>query len=336
MDKREAVAKTACVGIDVSARELVVAVAGVGEVHRFPNTVAGHAQLLAFLRQARRRGAVRVCLEASGNYSLDLALALAGREGIELWVVNPRLARRFAESLGQRSKTDPVDAHALAEYAARMPGNAWSPPRPVTLKLRALVRAIAALTRMNTQQKNRQHAVLASQALPALLARELAHHQHYLEHRIERLRLQARRLVEGDEPLRCCFQYLLTVPGIAEASALAILGELAVLPATLDARQWVAHCGLDPKQYQSGSSVQGKPRISKAGNRYLRAALFMPALVAVQHDAAAAGFYARLQQRGKAKLQALTAVMRKLLHGIYGMFRRGQQYDGSQLFPVLT
>jgi transposase len=148
-----------------------------------------------------------------------------------------------------------------------------------------------------------------------------------------KLRQKAQRIVQKDPELQRRWQYLLSVPGIGEVSALQILGELATLPATLDARQWVAYCGLDPKRHESGSSVHSKPRISKAGNHYLRRALYMPALVAVRHDAAAAGFYRRLQERGKAKLVALTAVMRKLLHGIYGMFRHGQHYDGAKLFP---
>jgi transposase len=327
MDKQQAV----CVGIDVSARELVVALGSEAEVRTFGNSRSGHQQLLAWLR---RRGATRVCLEASGNYSLDLALRLSQQADLELALANPRLVRRFAESLGQRSKTDPVDARVLAEYARRMPLARWQPPSRAALQVRALTRTIAALTRMHTQQRNREHAVTASEALPAALARELARHQRYLEQRIAGLRRQAQRLVAREPELGRRYQHLLSVPGIAEASALQILGELAVLPATLDARQWVAHAGLDPQHHQSGSSVHGTPRISKAGNRYLRAALYMPALVAVHHDPSLGGFYRRLQERGKAKLAALTAVMRKLLHGIYGMFRRDLDYDGHLLAPA--
>jgi transposase len=79
--------------------------------------------------------------------------------------------------------------------------------------------------------------------------------------------------------------------------------------------------------------VAQKPRISKAGNRYLRAALYMPALVATQHDPWLGAFYRRLLGHGKAKLQALVAVMRKLLHAAWGMFRNDQAYDGSKLCP---
>ena len=320
------------VGVDVSARELVVARRGQESEKRWANTRSGHQQLVSWLRGLG--GGVRVCVEASGNYSLDLALRLSQRSGIELEVVNPRLARRFAESLGKRSKTDPVDAQVLAEYAARMPFTRWQAPSVQALQLRSLVRTIAALTRICTQEKNREHAATASTVLAPMVARELERHRQYLEQRMAKLRRKAQGIIARDPELGRRWQHLLSVPGVGEISALHILGELCTLPPTLDARQWVAQCGLDPKHYESGSSVQATPRISKAGNRYLRAALYMPALVAVRYDASAAGFYLRLQQRGKAKLAALTAVMRKLLHGIYGMFRHDQDYEGLKLFPT--
>ena len=322
------------VGVDVSARELVVAISHGGEptIERVSNDAAGHGRLQARLRELS--GPVMVCLEASGTYSLDVALALARADASwQLSLVNPRLARRFAESLGARSKTDPVDARGLAQYAARMQPAPWQPPSAAALRLRSITRTIAALVRQCVQHKNRQHALSASAALPALLRRELEAQVTFLEKRIRHLRRQALRGIERQPELLRCWRHLQTIPGVGEASGLAILGELAVLPATLDERQWVAHSGLDPKQHRSGSSVEQKTRISKAGNRYLRSALYMPALVAVQHDPWLAGFYHRLVARGKAKLQALVAVMRKLLHAAWGMFHHDQPYDGAKLCP---
>jgi transposase len=127
---------------------------------------------------------------------------------------------------------------------------------------------------------------------------------------------------------------MLTTPGIGETSALQILGELAVLPDTLDARQWVAFAGLDPLQFTSGNSVEKKPRISRGGSRHLRRALYMPALVAIRHEPHLRAFYQRLLARGKAPLQAVVAVMRKLLHAFFAMFRSDHSYDGSKLCPV--
>jgi transposase len=333
MSKSEA-GKRWYVGIDVSARELVVAISDGGEatMTEVSNDAAGHERLQARLRALP--APVTICLEASGTYSLDVALALARAEaGWQVSLVNPRLARRFAESLGMRSKTDPVDARMLARYGERMQPEPWQPPSAATLGLRSITRTIAALVRQCVQHKNRQHALSASSALPALLVRELEAQVAYVEKRIRHLRRQALRLIQRQPELWRRWQHLQTIPGIGEASGLAILGELAVLPAMMDERQWVAHSGLDPRQHRSGSSVEHKDRISKAGNRYLRSALYMPALVAVQHDPWLAGFYQRLVARGKAKLQALVAVMRKLLHAAWAMLRHDQNYDGAKLCP---
>ncbi len=120
-----------------------------------------------------------------------------------------------------------------------------------------------------------------------------------------------------------------------DVSALNLLGELALLAPNLTVRQWVAHSGLDPAHHDSGSSVHRRARISRAGNRYLRRALYMPALVAVRHDPHLRAFYHALIARHKAKLQALMAVARKMLHAIFGMFRGRTDYDGSRLFPEL-
>ena len=181
-------------GIDVSAHELSVALRR-GQGHdkpamaKFPNHPSGHKALIAYL--LRGGGRVRVCLEASGNYSLDLALTLQAHRQVEISVINPRRARRFAESLGERSKTDPVDARVLCEYAARMPWVRWQPPSPVALHLRALTRAIADLGVIHTQQNNRAYAAAASQALPVLVVKEMQRHKKYLEQRMTRLRRTA-------------------------------------------------------------------------------------------------------------------------------------------------
>ncbi len=325
-------------GLDVSAREISVARLGnkqeTATVASFPNNASGHKALLTYLLQGS--GRVRVCLEASGNYSLDLALALHAHRHVEVSLVNPRRARRFAESLGERSKTDPVDARVLCEYAARMPWVAWNPPSPRALRLRTVTRAIESLGVMHTQEKNREHALKASQALPALVIREMQLHQRYLEHRIAQLRREARRLIAKDPELARRFRLMITVPGVAETSALQILGELVVLPESLDARQWVAFSGLDPSQFTSGTSVEKKPRISRGGSRHLRRALYMPALVALRREPHLRAFYQRLVSRGKARLQAVVAVMRKLLHALYAMFRANQTYDGAKLCSALA
>jgi transposase len=322
-------------GIDVSAAQLVVALEDEGSrglQRSFPNRASGHQALILWLQKSGPR--IRVCLEATGLYSLDLALALQAAPGIEVAVLNPKRVNRFAATL-RRSKTDPADAQVLAEYARRMPFQPWYTPHPAALELRAITRHIAALTQQHTQQSNRQHAASATTTESRCVQQDRQRSLRDLERRIAKMRRAALAVIERDPELRPRFTLLLSMPGIGEVSALNLLGELAVLAPGLSVRQWVAHSGLDPTHHDSGSSVHKPARISRAGNRYLRRALYMPALVAVRHDPHLRAFYQTLLARRKAKLQALMAVARKILHAIFGIFRWRAAYDGSRLFPQL-
>jgi transposase len=322
-------------GIEVSAKELVVRLRRQGDLEplrNFTNTSEGREMIIRYLRQAGR--VVRVCLESSGLYGLDLALALSAAPGIEVMVANPRAVRHFAHALMQRSKSDPVDARVLEEFAARMPFQAWPRPSAAALALHALARRLRELVEMQAAEKNRQHAAGLTETTPTAVRRDLARSLRAQQRAIERLTRQARKLIAQDPQLTERFELLDSVRGIGESSAVQLLGELAVLAPDLDARQWVAYAGMDPREYTSGSSLHKKPRISKAGNKHLRHALFMPALVAVRHDPYLGAFYQHLLAKGKFKMQALVAVMRKLLHAIHAMFKSHRPYDGSKLFRI--
>lgn len=326
MDKR-----MAC-GIEVSAKELVVAVEGEDRARRFANTGAGHRALLRALTRGGRR--VRAVMEATGMYGLDAALALSGKAGVELMVANPRAVRDFARALQQRSKNDLQDAMMLREFAARMPFQEWVRPSKNVLGLWAITRRVQALVKQRTAEKNRAHAARISAATPRVVRQEIAASLRALERSITRLRREARRCVAGDAKLQQREELLRSITGVGAVSAVMLLAELAMLPDDRDVRQWVAFAGLDPREYSSGSSVRKKTHISKVGNRYLRHALYMPALVASRYEPHLRAFYRRLLARGKTKRQAVLAVARKMLHAIYGMFRSGQSYDGARLFAA--
>jgi len=322
-------------GIDVSAATLAVAVQQEDqrfEERVFDNTAGGHKALIAWLQ--KRKGRARVSLEATGIYSLDLALALDGAEGIEVAVLNPKVMHRFAQTL-RRSKTDSADAQALAEYSRRMPFVPWSAPGLSGLQLRTLSRHIQGLVVEHTRQTNRLHGAEKSASTPRCVVNDLKRSMASLKLRIVRLRGEALELVGSDEAMQKRFKLLICIPGIAATSALQLLGELAPLSPEMSVRQWVAHSGLDPAHQVSGTSVHKRSRISRAGNRHLRHALYMPALVAVRRDPHLKAFYESLLGRHKAKLQALIAVARKLLHAIYGILRTETAYDGSKLFPQI-
>lgn len=322
-------------GIDVSARSLSVALIEPDHAvtqREFPNSASGHKALLGWL--AKFNAPVRVSLEATGIYSQDLALALDAAASIEVAVLNPKLVNRFAQTL-RRSKTDAADALVLAEYSQRMPFKLWQRPGLQELRLRTISRYIESLVIDLAEVKNRLHTAASTSTTPRAVLVDLKQAQAALLRRLAKMRREAMKLIQAEPLLQERFQLLVSIPGIAEISALHILSELVLLPAGMTVRQWVAYSGLDPVHQESGNSVHKPSRISRAGNRHLRRALYMPALSAVRFDPHLRTFYQALRQRHKTGLQALMAVARKLLHAIYGIFKSGRPYDGERLFPQI-
>jgi transposase len=322
-------------GIEVSAEELVVALQREGkrkDLKTFPNTAAGHQAVIQHLNRPGRT--VRAVLESTGLYGLDLALALQ-RAGLEVMIANPRAVRHFANALMQRSKNDRLDAWVLLEFAARMPFQSWHPPATSALQLHALARRLKTLTEMQTAEKSRLDAIGATDTTPPALRRDLQRSLRSQSRALARLSGEAYKIIQQDPDLKLRFDLLVSIRhSIAATSAIQILAELAVLSPDFEVRQWVAYAGLDPRECTSGSSVHKKARISKAGNAHLRRALFMPALVAIRHQPQLRGFYQHLRAQGKPKMVALTAVMRKLLHAIYGMFKHQKPFDGSKVYSI--
>ncbi len=323
-------------GIDVGSLEYVVTLRRSGQRglmrKSFPNTERGRLWLCRYL--SRPGHLVRVCLESTGVYGLDLAVELDSCPGVEVMVANPRAVRRFAQALMKRNKSDQVDGDVLEQFAVRMPFVGWTRPSAAALELRGISRRIKALVHASTGEKNRLHAALASKTTPAVVRRDIEQTIARYQQSVTRLTREGLKLIAREPQLEDRFKLLLTAKGIGKTSAIRILGELAVLSEDLDGRQWVAHAGLDPRHETSGTSVEKKPRISKAGNKYLRSALYMPALVARHHDPHLRAFADHLQAAGKKPLQVIVAVMRKLLVGLYGMLKNYQPYDGRKLFAL--
>ncbi len=329
--------KYAMCGIDVSAKQLVVVVQREGRnqpARSFANSRQGHKELKRYLAGAGSR--LRVCLESTGLYGLDVALFLHADTRFEVMVANPRAVKNFAQALLERSKRDPIDARVLAEYAARMPFQAWQPPSPAALSVTALARRMHALTESATREKNRLHALSATATTLKVLVADLKRSLQSMAQAQARLAREARKIIAADALLERRFRLLLSLPGVGQTSALQLLGELALVPVDAEVRQWVAYAGLDPCECTSGSSLAKRPRISKVGNRHLRRALYMPALTAAHHHPAFGSYYRALQERGKCKMVALVAVMRKLLHAVFGMFKHDALFDGARVCPSLA
>jgi len=322
------------IGIDVGCKELVVVIMVNGKARKaksFDNTPSGHQAIIHSL--TKLKGETKVCIEATGVYHFDLAVALSRTDGIEVMVINPKAAHNFAKALMTRSKTDAIDAENLAIYAERMPFEVWERPADECISLRAISRRIAALNKQKTQTKNQLHALESTLETPKLVIEQTKELIDILAAQIKTLRDSALMLIQQHEGLEQAYTLITGIKGIAQASAIQILSELMILPKNMTARQWVAHAGLDPRIFDSGSSVSKKPRISKVGNKYIRQALYMPALVASRFDPNIKGYYHHLiDDNGLKKVQAVCAVMRKLLHAIHGMLKTNKKFDGERFY----
>ena len=325
--------KPLCAGIDVGAEELILVIrknATPCQPQKFTNTPADRTRLV---NKLSKLPGIIVCLEATGVYHFDLSIALHDA-GVALMVVNPKSSHNFAKVLMKNSKTDAVDAETLAQYAERMDFVAWTRPSDAKIALRSFARRIDALTRQKAAAKNNFHALCATQETPKAVLRDVKLAISQLEKRIICLSKAARVLIGKHADLERAFALLTSVKGIAQTSAVALMGELLLLPAGLSHRAWVKFAGLDPRAFDSGKSVHQKTRISKAGNRHIRSALYMPALSAKQHDPYVKAYFQHLVDKGKLPLQALCAVMRKLLHAIHGMLTQDKPFDNTRFYAI--
>lgn len=322
---------TQFVGIDVGSKTHQACVVNRGRRHnrQVKSAPADHQRFIKTLDPAR----CRVVMEATGIYHLDLALDLV-EAGIEVMVVNPLHASRFADALGNHSSTDTISARVLAEFAERMPFKAWKPPSAQWLEFRSIARQINRLNRDLVKSRNRLHALEATGTGSRLVINDEKAGIRALERRIERLTGAALEAMAGDPELSRMRDHMLVAKGFRETSVVPILGELIMLPRTMNGKQCACHAGLDVRLKRSGTSVEAKPKLSKAGNPFLRAPLYMPMLSVIQHEPLAQAFYERLVGRGKTGKQALCALMRKYLTGFWAAIKNDQPFDISKLFAA--
>lgn len=305
------------VGIDVSKDRLDVAVAPSGMAFGVANTHAGLVELVSRLQPA---GADVVALEATGGLEM-LAVAGLSSAGFSVIVVNPAQVRSYANAIGRRAKTDPIDAAVIAAFVIATKPESRPLKSAETQALSALVQRRRQIVEMIVAEENRSHMALAKEAqksikrLLAALRRELESLDADLDDHIRK------------SPLWRVRESLLTsVPGVGPTTARTLLAEMPEL-GSLDRRQIASLAGLAPWTRQSGT---WKGRSFTSGGRgKVRAVLFMAALVASRHNPALKTFRERLVASGKPKIVAIVATMRKLLTILNAIIRDGKPWQNA-------
>jgi len=283
------------------------------------NNASGFKTLLEWL-QKHGGSTAHVCMEATGVYWEEVAAYLAQR-GLPVSVVNPAQIKAFGASHLVRTKTDRVDAQLIAIFCFERSPALWQAPSASEQALRAMVLRLDALQNMRTQESNRLD--VAREAVKAGIASHIA----WLDKEIDKLARQIRQHMDNDPDLKGKQELLDSIPGLGERTIASLLAFYGNLQRFDNARQAVAFAGLDPRQHESGSSVRGKPRLSKVGHSFLRKALYMPAMVALHKTAWGAVFRQRLATAGKPPMLIIGAMMRKLIHVAFGVLKSRQAFD---------
>lgn len=288
------------VGIDVARAELVVAQQPPADVRTFSNQEAGVADLVRYLRSRRP---TLIVLEATGGYERAVVAGLAAA-ALPVVVANPRQVRDYARGQGQLAKTDQVDAHILARFAADNQPEPRLLPDALLQALAALVARRRQLLDMLTAERNRLEL-----AIPAVRP-DLLRHIHWLERRVAKVDRDLDAKIQASPAWRTTDNLLQSAPGVGPVVSRTLITALPEL-GTLTHRQVAALVGLAPMARDRGRR-RGRRHIT-GGRAPVRAALYMAALVAARHNPAIRTFYVRLLAAGKPKKLALTACMHKLL-----------------------
>jgi transposase len=315
-------------GIDVSKAKLdcllLHAHSGKLKSKSLPNTAPGAKELQAWLsKQGVHRDHVHVVMEPTGVYHEVVALALCDA-GFRVSLVNPLHLRRYVQSLGVLSKTDARDAIMLARFGKERQPEPWQPPSASVRRLKALLARRDALAQDIERERNRLEQALFSAAPEPVLASIRVSLSH-LQEQLRQLEQLISRHIDDDPDLRDKHALLLTIPGVGERLADRFTALLADNRFE-HAEQLAAYLGLIPVQWESGSSVRAPARLSKTGPAHIRRLLYMPAVVAKQHNPHVKALYERLLERGKSKMAAIGAAMRKLVHLCFGVVRSARPY----------
>jgi len=323
------------IGIDVSKAKLDCArvdVENTGKIKNkvFPNTPKAHLDLVAWATKLCQEPveSIHFVMEATGIYHEALAYALH-ETGAKVSVVNPAQIRDYAKSLGVRTKTDKKDSVVITRFGLTQAPRLWQPEPSEVRTLKALISRLEAVVQDVIREQNRLE--------KAEISRVSSDVTYSIETVLSKLTTEKKRLedlidehINNHPQLKQDKELLESIPGIGPVVSRMMLS--VIRSRTFEsAPQCAAFLGLVPVQHESGSSVRGRAHLSKAGNATIRAKLYMAAIVSIQYNPDILAQYNRLLKRGKTKMSALGAAMRKLVHICFGVLKHQQPYQPQRV-----
>lgn len=331
------------VGMDVSQNELVVSMGRMTssldqEVYAFKtfaNKPSGFTALEVWVKKnTDQQVPVRFVMEATGVYHEKLAYYLSERNQL-VSIVLPNKICNFAKTLETKTVTDKSASQAICQFGLGKKLNTWQPPKKIFRDLKQLTRERDQIVVERTVAKNQLHAEKA-EAFPNKGSIARLNERIQLFNRQEKeIRYEITEIIKQDDELIEKIKNVTTIPGVAKLTTVIVLAETNAFDMITSRKQASSYGGFDIIEKQSGTSVKGKPRMSKRGNRHLRKAMHMPALAAIRHDERFKAIFVRLVSKHGIKMKAAVAVQRKLLELIYTVWITNTPYDPNYLQKII-
>jgi len=308
---------------------------------KFKNNLTGFKEFVKWVDKRKVPTVpVRVTLEATGVYYEQLVHFLCVQTDYHISVLLPNTTKAYFKSLNIKSKTDKIDAKVLGQMGIERDLKAWKPISKQMRKLRQLTRFRVHLQESKTMAANRLHALQHSFDPPKEVIKQLKQQIRLLDRQVKHTELQIEELVAMDEALEERIENICQAKGLRLISVASIIAETDGFVLFSSRGQVLSFSGYDIVQNQSGSSINGKTRISKKGNRYIRRALFFPAMTLARFEPRFKQLYDRVYDRTKLRMKAQVAVQRKALVMIYTLFKKNEpfisNYENVQLNKELS
>jgi transposase len=322
-------------GIDVAQKELVVTL---GRMHDdltielyaynvFNNTEKGFLKLTEWVNKLTdNEFKVRYVMEATGVYHQKFAYYL-DEKGEDISIVLPNKISNYMRTLDIKTITDKTCSEGIARFGLERKLDNWKKPKEIYRLLKQLTRERRQITDERTIVKNQLHAE-ETEAMPLFSSIERLKKRILFLNTLEKeIKNEIEISVKEHKELMMDIRNICTIPGISILTAATIIGETNGFELIRSKKQLASYAGLDVKEKLSGTSVKGKPSISKKGNRHLRSCLHLPALSTIKWDENFRNQYARIVAKHGIKMKGCVAVQRKLLELVYVIYKNKTVYD---------